>query len=114
MVLDTLPWCGGITTCDALWMGAPVVTLAGNTAAGRGGVSILSNVGLTELVAHSQEEYVRLASELAGDFGRLSDLRFSLRPQMQRSPLMDGPRFAGHIEVAYREMWRGWCERRRA
>jgi predicted O-linked N-acetylglucosamine transferase (SPINDLY family) len=109
IALDPFPYGGGTTTCDALWMGVPVVSLVGKTAVGRGGLSILSNIGLPELVARSEEQYVRIASELAGDLPRLRDLRSTLRQRMERSPLMDAPRFARNIEAAYREMWRRWC-----
>jgi predicted O-linked N-acetylglucosamine transferase (SPINDLY family) len=111
VALDPFPFGGGTTTCDALWMGVPVVSLAGRTAVGRGGVSILSNVGLPELVAQDVDDYVRIASELASDLPRLANLRASLRPRMQVSPLMDSPRFARNVEAAYREMWRRWCNR---
>ena len=74
MALDSFPYGGGTTTCDALWMGVPVVSLAGQTAVGRGGVSILSNLGLPELIASNPEEYVRIAIELAQDLSRLSEL----------------------------------------
>ena len=109
VALDTFHYAGGTTTCDALCMGVPVVSLAGQTAVGRGGVSILSNVGLPELVADDTEEYVRIAVELARDLSRLGALRASLRERMQASPLMDARRFAGNVESAYREMWKKWC-----
>lgn len=109
IALDPFPWAGGITTCDALWMGAPVVTLAGQIAVGRGGVSILSNIGLSELVATTRQQYVCIASALASDPARLAELRRTLRARMQRSPLMDAPRFARNVEVAYRKMWKDWC-----
>jgi predicted O-linked N-acetylglucosamine transferase (SPINDLY family) len=92
-------------------MGVPVVSLAGKTGVGRGGLSILSNVGLPELVARDDEQYLRIALELAGDLARLSGLRETLRGRMQRSPLMDAPRFARNVEVAYRTMWQRWCGR---
>ena len=107
--LDPFPYGGGTTTCDALWMGVPVVSLAGRTGVGRGGRSILSNIGLADLVAPDAEEYVRIAVALALDRHRLADLRGTLRARMQASPLMDGPRFARHVEAAYRDMWRRWC-----
>ena len=107
--LDTFPFAGGTTTCDALWMGVPVISLAGKTGVGRGGVSILSNIGVPELIADSHEKYVRLARELAADLPRLCDLRSTLRQRMQQSPLMDGRRFASNVEAAYRRMWRTWC-----
>jgi predicted O-linked N-acetylglucosamine transferase (SPINDLY family) len=109
IALDSFPCGGGTTTCDALWMGVPVVSLVGRTAVGRGGLSILSNVGMPELAARSEEEYVRIARELANDIPRLTNLRATLRQRMEQSPLMDTPRFARNIEAAYRQMWRQWC-----
>jgi predicted O-linked N-acetylglucosamine transferase (SPINDLY family) len=109
IALDPFPWGGGTTTCDALWMGVPVVSLAGRTAVGRGGVSILSNVGLPELVAADPEEYMAIAAGLAQDLGRLSELRQGLRGRMEVSPLMDGAGFARAVEGAYRRMWQAWC-----
>ncbi len=109
IALDTFPYNGGITTCDALWMGVAVITLSGHTPVGRGGGSILHNVGLADLAAFSPEEYANLAVGLAGDIPRLSGLRKTLRPRMQASPLMDAPRFARNVEAAYRDAWRRWC-----
>jgi protein O-GlcNAc transferase len=108
--LDPFPYAGGTTTCDALWMGVPMVSLAGETAVARAGLSILSNVGLAELVAATEEEYVHIAAELAGDLKRLAELRAGLREKMRGSPLMDAGRFARSIEGAYREGWKTWCE----
>jgi predicted O-linked N-acetylglucosamine transferase (SPINDLY family) len=110
--LDPFPHGGGTVTCDSMWMGMPVVTLSGRTAVGRGGVSLLSNVGLPELIAHSEEEYLSIAVELASDLPRLAALRAGLREKMKASPLMDGKRFAGDMEAAYRQMWRMWCASR--
>jgi len=109
VALDPFPYGGGTTTCDALWMGVPVVSLAGKTAVSRSGLSILTNLGLSQLVGFDPDQYVRIAVELAGDLPRLRDLRRSLRARMQASPLMDAPRFARNVEAAYREMWRRWC-----
>jgi predicted O-linked N-acetylglucosamine transferase (SPINDLY family) len=109
IALDTFPYNGGITTCDALWMGAPVITLSGRTPVSRGGRSILHNVGLADLAAFSPEEYANLAVALAGDLPRMSRLRKTLRHRMQASPLMDAPRFARNVEAAYRDAWRRWC-----
>ncbi len=109
LALDPFPYGGGTTTCDALWMGVPVVSLAGQTAVGRGGLSILSNIGLPELVASDAEQYVGIAAALAQDLPRLSELRATLRDRMTASPLMDAPRFARDVEAAYREMWQRWC-----
>jgi protein O-GlcNAc transferase len=90
-------------------MGVPVVTRVGATAVGRGGLSQIVNLGLDELAAYSDEEFVRIAVELAADRTRLADLRKSLRPMMEQSPLMDGARFARNVEAAYRQMWQEWC-----
>jgi len=106
IVLDTAPYNGHTTNLDALWMGAPVVSLAGKTPVSRAGLSQLTNIGLPELVAHSAEDFVRIAVELAGDLPRLAELRSTLRGRMQASVLMDAERFARQIEEAYREMWR--------
>jgi protein O-GlcNAc transferase len=111
IALDTFPYHGTTTTCEALWMQVPVVTLAGSTHVSRVGVSLMTNVGLGELVAHGEDEYVRIASELARDLPRLAQLRASLRGRMQDSPLMDARRFASGIEDAYRTVWRNWCEK---
>ncbi|MEQ1858853.1 MAG: tetratricopeptide repeat protein [Chthoniobacteraceae bacterium] len=110
VILDPFPYNGHMTTCDALWMGVPVVSLAGQTPVSRGGLSLLSNVGLPELAAFAPEDYVRIAADLANDLPRLAALRATLRERMRASPLMDGPRFARGIEDACRTMWREWCE----
>jgi predicted O-linked N-acetylglucosamine transferase (SPINDLY family) len=107
--LNTFPFNGGITTCDALWMGVPVVTLVGQAAVARAGWSQLSNLGLPELAADTAERFVRITVELARDLPRLGELRSKLRPRMQQSPLMDAPRFARNLEAAYRRMWQLWC-----
>jgi predicted O-linked N-acetylglucosamine transferase (SPINDLY family) len=109
IVLDSFPYNGGTTTCEALWMGVPVVTLAGDTAVSRLGLTICENLGLSELVAFSEDDYVRIATEVASDQPRLAALRATLRARMQASPLMDAPRFGRHVETAYRTMWRKWC-----
>ena len=109
IALDTFPYHGTTTTCEALWMGVPVVTLAGKTHASRVGVSLLTNVGLPELIASDAAEYVTIAAALAGDPSRLAALRTSLRARMVASPLMDGPRFARNVESAFRTIWGEWC-----
>jgi predicted O-linked N-acetylglucosamine transferase (SPINDLY family) len=105
IALDPFPYVGGTTTCDALWMGVPIITLAGQTAISRGGVSILSNIGHPEMIAHTPEEYIKIAADLAGDRDRLLNLRSTLRDQMSASPLMNGKLFAFDMEAAYRQMW---------
>jgi protein O-GlcNAc transferase len=109
ITLDPFPYCGGTTTCDSLWMGVPVVTLRGRTAVGRGGVSILNNVGMGELIAQTPEDYIRIAVGLAKDRDRLVECRRTLRGRMLASPLMDAPGFARDIEKIYRGIWQTWC-----
>ncbi len=109
IMLDTFPYHGTTTTCEALWMGVPVITLAGTTHHSRVGASLLTNVGLSDLIAHSEEEYVRIATDLAHDLPRLTNLRSTLRQRMQQSPHMDAPHFTHNIESAYRQIWRSWC-----
>jgi predicted O-linked N-acetylglucosamine transferase (SPINDLY family) len=110
MGLDTTPCNGHTTSLDAFWMGVPTITLASKkTAFGRAGWSQLCNLGLKELAVETPEQYVATAARLAGDLPRLRELRGTLRQRMQQSPLMDGNRFARHVEQAYREMWRRWC-----
>ena len=106
--LDAWPVNGHTTTLDSLWMGVPVVTLVGPTALGRAGKSQLMNLHLPELIAESPAQYTQIATTLAGDLPQLSNLRPTLRPRMQASPLMDGPRFARNMESAFRWMWRQW------
>ena len=107
--LDPFPYGGGITTCDALWMGVPVVTLFGRTAVGRGGCSILANLGLQDLIAGTPEQYLEIAVSLAQDIPKLDALRGSLRDRIERSPLRDAVGFARDMERVYREIWTGWC-----
>ena len=109
LALDSFPCNGMTTTCHTLWAGVPVVTLAGRRAVSRAGRSLLQTVGLPELVASSEEQYISIAAQLAQDLPRLRGLRASLRSRMLASPLMDAPRFARNIEAAYRTMWRRWC-----
>lgn len=112
--LDPFPYNGHTTTCDALWMGVPVLTLPGNSPASRLGVSLLTAAGLAELVAESDEQFVELAAEKSRELETLAQLRAELRARMQVSPLMDAPRFARNIESSYRGFWREWCEHRSA
>jgi predicted O-linked N-acetylglucosamine transferase (SPINDLY family) len=110
IALDTFPYNGTTTTCEAMWMGVPVVTLAGQHHASRVGASLLNNVGLTELIATSPREYVEIAEKLGNDLPRLMDARAGLRKRMENSPLTNAPLFARSMETAYRNVWREWCE----
>jgi predicted O-linked N-acetylglucosamine transferase (SPINDLY family) len=112
VILDTFPYTGGTTTCHALWMGVPVVSLVGDAAPSRGGASLLGTVGLDELVADTPEQYLDKACSLASNPGRLSTLRAGMRTRMSASPLLDAARFTLNLERAYRSMWRHWCRDR--
>lgn len=109
MVLDTFPYNGTTNTCEALWMGVPVITLKGSTHVSRVGTSLLSNAGLPELIAGTDHEYIEKAVELAHDTERLKILRKSLREKMMQSPLTDAKQFTAHLEYFYRRMWETWC-----
>ncbi len=109
IALDPFPYSGGLTTYEALWMGVPVITLAGETFASRHSLSHLSTVGLPELVAFAPDDYVRLALELADDGDRLAGLRADLRDKMANSPLCDGEKFAQGFAALMRDIWRDWC-----
>jgi predicted O-linked N-acetylglucosamine transferase (SPINDLY family) len=108
VALDPTPYGGATTTADALWMGVPVVTLRGETWVGRMSTSVLSTIGLPDLVASSADEYVEIATRLAGDSRRLIDLRSSLRLRVEQD-LCDGITFTRDVEHAFRGMWRAWC-----
>jgi predicted O-linked N-acetylglucosamine transferase (SPINDLY family) len=110
IALDPFPYNGTTTTCEALWMGVPVVTLKGDRHSGRVGASLLTSVGLRELIADDVAEYIDIAARLANDRAQILDLNRSLRGQMAASPLCDAHGFARKIEAAYRSMWRRWCE----
>jgi protein O-GlcNAc transferase len=110
VMLDTFPYTGGTTTCHALWMGVPVVSLVGNTATSRGGASLLHAVGLPELVAETPDQYLDIAAGLAEHPRRLASLRAGMRERMRSSPLMDAVRFTRHLEQACRKMWQTWCD----
>ncbi len=111
--LDTFPYNGHTTSLDALWMGVPTVTLIGDTVVGRGGLCLSMNIGLPELIAKTHDEYLEIARALASDLEHLSGLRQTLRGRLQRSPLMDGPRFARNFESVYRDVWRRYCAKNR-
>jgi predicted O-linked N-acetylglucosamine transferase (SPINDLY family) len=108
IALDAYPYHGTTTTCECLWMGVPVVTLAGDRHASRVGVSLLSSVGAHDLISTSPEAYVEKAVALARDRTTLERWRRELRPRMQASPLTDHVRFARHLESAYRQMLEEW------
>jgi predicted O-linked N-acetylglucosamine transferase (SPINDLY family) len=106
IALDTMPYNGTTTTCEALWMGVPVVTMAGDHHVARVSTSILTHLGLPELIAAGRDDYVERALALASDPVRLADYRRALRTLMREGPIMDHHRFAQDVEAAYRMMWR--------
>ncbi len=112
--LDPFPFNGGTATFEALWMGVPIVTLAGERFAARCGVTHLEQIGLSNLVAESEDAYVAIAAGLARDIGALSELRRGLRERVRKSLLCDVPTYVRSVENAYRRMWRRWCESGRA
>ena len=107
--LDPFPYNGCTTTCEALWMGVPVITLAGRLSHGRYGISLLTALELDEFSAVTPAGYVATVVGLANDPERLVQLRSTLRPRMAASPLCDAESFARKIEQAYRQMWTRWC-----
>jgi predicted O-linked N-acetylglucosamine transferase (SPINDLY family) len=110
IALDSFPYNGATTTCEALWMGVPVISLAGATHPSRMGRSILRAAGLTELLVDSTDAYLELARQLARDPSRLASLRATLRPRLRESPLLDGSGFARDFGLALRDMWVRWCD----
>ena len=104
IALDTFPYPGGLTTCEALFMGVPVVTLIGNRHGARFGLSFLSNLGLSELAAKNKDEYVNIAVSLAQDKELLIALRQNLRSMMKKSPLMDGKAYMRELEELYQNL----------
>ena len=109
IALDPFPYGGVITTCEAMSMGVPVVSLEGERVLGRYGSAFLKTVGLGDLVAKDEDAYVEIAAGLARDRERLTDIRKSLRARMAASRLCDAAAFARGVESAYRRMWREWC-----
>jgi predicted O-linked N-acetylglucosamine transferase (SPINDLY family) len=107
--LDTHPFAGGTTTCHTLWMGVPVVTMTGRTSVSRVAASVLTNVGLEELIANSPGEFVPIAARLASDRKQLSHLRATMRDRIKHSPLLDSVAFTKDLEAAYQAMWQNWC-----
>jgi protein O-GlcNAc transferase len=112
IALDPFPYNGGSTTLDALWMGVPVVTLAGRLSVQRHGASFLAAVGLPDFVAHSPEQYVTMAVFLARTLPKLPDARSNLRKAFEASPLRDEIGLVRSVENAFRDMWRSWCRSR--
>jgi len=108
--LDTLPYSGGLTTLESIWMGVPVVTLPGELFSSRHSLTHLMNVGLESCVASTSEEYVTIACNLANNLSHLAELRGTLRHTMMESPVCNGLAFTENLQLAFRGMWLKWCE----
>ena len=106
--LDPFPYNGVTTTCEALWMGVPVITLLGDRHVGRVGASILTNVGLKDFIARDIDSYINLAVKMSANTKKLKEIRMTLRRQMQELPLCDARSFADNVETAYKDMWRNY------
>jgi len=109
LALDTSPYNGGLTTCEALWMGVPVVTCPGETFASRHSLAHLTAAGFTDTIACDFDDYVKIAVALSSDLPRLAALRAGLRDQMAASPLCDGPQFAKNFAALMRRVWSEWA-----
>ena len=113
IALDPLPYSGGLITCEALWMGVPVVTLKGARFASLHSTSHLRNVGLPEWVANSPQQYIDLVKDWARRLPELSTLRAGLRAKAKASPLGDGAQYTRNFESFLRESWHSWCSEQR-
>jgi protein O-GlcNAc transferase len=109
IALDPFPYNGVTTTCEALWMGVPVVTLAGRAHAGRTGVTLLTHAGFPQWVASSVPDYVSIGAKLASDLEGLAGVRGRLRDAVRHSPLTDAEAHTRAVERAFREMWAERC-----
>ena len=111
VALDTFPYNGTATTCDALWMGVPVIVLEGDNHVSRVGVSLLTSTGLSAFIAHSADDYIKKAIKLSQDLEMLSSTRYLLRKMMRDSPLMNAESLTRSLENAYESMWQELSER---
>jgi len=109
IALDPFPYCGGWTTCEALWMGIPVITLQGASFSSCIGAGLLQTVGVGEWIADTPDRYIEIAAQLGGNIGGLATLREGLRARVAASSLCDADTFAHNLEQVYRVMWRKWC-----
>jgi predicted O-linked N-acetylglucosamine transferase (SPINDLY family) len=114
IALDPFPYCGGLTSAEALWMGVPVITLPSFRPVSRQTYSFLQTMGLTELIANSTEEYIGVAKRLADDQTELNTIRMGMRERMQSSLMCDGEAFAHNMDNILRDIWKQACDRQRA
>ena len=108
IALDTFPYPGGGTTCDAMYMGVPVITLIGERHNGRFGYSLLHNMGLDELCAETEEEYIQKAIDLANNWDKIRDYHLTLRRRMRQSPIMNDIIYMAEVESAYEKIYNSW------
>ena len=111
--LDAFPSTGGVTTCESLWMGVPVLSLCGHRPASRNAAALLTRMGLSDWIVHTPEDYLAAAMRLTVDLGRLALLRGELRDLVSKH-LCDAGGFTRALEEAYRTMWRRWCAKQSA
>ncbi len=111
VALDTFPYNGGLTTCEALYMGVPVVTLRGKSHGARFGASILTNADVCELIARNPMEYVKKAVQLGKRKELIAGYHAGLREHLLKSPLMDSRQYMHEVEKCYLEAWKAYCER---
>ena len=109
IALDPAHYNGTTTTCEAMWMGVPLVSLRGDRHASRVGASLLAAAGMPQLIAEDADAFVAIAASLARDPERRAALRGSMRDRVASSPLRDGVGLARAVESAYRAAWAGWC-----
>jgi predicted O-linked N-acetylglucosamine transferase (SPINDLY family) len=109
IALDTFPYNGTTTTCEALWMGVPVVTLAGLSHVSRVSASLLTHLGRSDWIASSETEYIEKCLALVADRPRMAEMRATQRERMRCSPVCDAVRFTAQLEDTYRELWRRYC-----
>jgi predicted O-linked N-acetylglucosamine transferase (SPINDLY family) len=112
IALDPFPYNGTTTTCEALWMGVPVVTLRGDRHAARVGASILEHAGYPEWVAPTLASYIETAVRLASNPEALGSIRSAMRSRIKASPLCDADTFAQSVEKAYQDMWKNYTASR--
>ena len=105
LALDPFPYNGGVTTCDALWMGVPVLSVAGNSYVSRQGAAVMAHAGLSEFVADSPAMLIELAKTWNANREWLADIRAGLRAQVASSPIANGKTYVRHLEDALRKAW---------
>ena len=109
IALDPFPYSGHTTTCEALWMGVPVIILSGSTHFSRMAVSLMTTASCPEWITHSKEEYIEKAIQLAYDQALLVQIKQTLRETVRNSPLCDGRNYIKQVEKQYRNIWQQWC-----